>query len=254
MIRNRVHSTLLGIFALAWLPHALAGMWDDPQNLQALPGDITPDQLRATMRSFAIATGARCSTCHVYENEADFSSYDFAADDKEKKRKAREMIRMVDEINTFLDNNLDRQGMDRLNVKCATCHHGVEKPQFLNVMIEQAYREGGIEAAINRYRELRAQYYGSYAYNFSPEELNFAAERLTASGDYDAALRLMDLTLEYDPGYARAFVLKATSRLAMGDREGARLDLLKALELEPDDAWTRQMLENLERAGPPNEN
>jgi len=101
------HNTIASTASLAMLlseifATANAGLFDDPQNLKVLPKDITPKQLSATMRGFAINTGSRCSTCHVGKIESDLSTYDFSLDEKEKKQKARTMIRLVDDITVSL--------------------------------------------------------------------------------------------------------------------------------------------------------
>jgi hypothetical protein len=43
--------------------------------------------------------GVRCSHCHMGEESDPLETYDFASDDKLLKRKAREMIRMMQAIN-----------------------------------------------------------------------------------------------------------------------------------------------------------
>ncbi len=239
----------LAALLLAWIPPAAAGLWDDPQNIQALAEDITPDQLRATMRNFASDTGSRCSTCHVYENEADLRTYDFPADDKEKKRKAREMIRMVAEINAFIAANIGETGAAKVRVECSTCHRGAAKPEMLHDIVERTYLAEGTEAAIAEYRSLREQYYGSYAYDFSPKELMVVAESLAARGDHEAAIGFLNLNLELNPQYARGYVLKANMLAETGNKAAARENLLKAIELEPDNPWNRQLLENLDNSG-----
>lgn len=240
---NFVTATIL----TAWLTPAGAGLFDDPQNLQALPQDISPQMLSETMRNFATDTGSRCSSCHVHEVEADLSTYDFPADDKEKKRKARQMIRMVADINAFIAANIGSTGAAHVKVECATCHRGLEKPELLHDVVEETYRAEGIEPAIARYRELRQRYYGTAAYEFAPRELMIVAESVAAAEEYGSAIRFLDLNLEYHPEYARALVLKASFLVNMGNREAARENLLRAIELEPDNPWNRQALENLDK-------
>ena len=62
-------------------------------NLQVLPGDIAKNQLVAIMKAFSFTTGQRCSFCHVATD--DLSEADFPADEKEQKKKARELLRMI---------------------------------------------------------------------------------------------------------------------------------------------------------------
>ena len=239
---------VLCLFATPATP-SVAGLWDDPQNLEVLPGDISPDELRETMRSFATSTGSRCFTCHVGEVEADLGTYEFTLDDKEPKRKARHMIRMVNDINASLEAGLGKPAAELVRVECATCHRGRAKPEMLDDVIERTYREHGMGAAIAEYRGLRDRYYGDYAFDFSPRPLLMLAERLAADEDYDAAVRFLDLNMEFHPDSARTLQVKAQVQAAAGDRAAARASLLEAIELEPDDPWTRQLLDNLDAHG-----
>jgi photosynthetic reaction center cytochrome c subunit len=81
-----------------------------PKNLQIL----TPQTLMPAMRSFTQALGVQCSFCHV---QGDFSS-----DQKETKKTARMMLKMVRKINA--DNWTD----GKRHVACYTCHRGAEMP------------------------------------------------------------------------------------------------------------------------------
>lgn len=245
-IGKRIGIFVLPAGLLVFVAPAMAGLWDEPQNLKALPENISPDELRETMRSFATSTGSRCFTCHVGEVEADLSTYDFTLDDKEPKRKARHMIRMVNDINAYLEAELGKPAAELVKVECATCHRGRPKPEMLHDVIERAYREDGMEQAITEYRELRDQYYGDYAFDFSPRPMMILAERLAADEDYDAAVRFLDVNMEFHPDSARTLQLKAQIQAAAGNRDGARASLLQAIELEPDNPWTRQLLDNLD--------
>jgi len=225
---------------------ASAQIFDDPENLQALPKDITPEQLRSTMRSFATSTGSRCSTCHVYEDEADLSSYDFAADEKQKKLTAREMIRMVSDINSKVSEIQAKPSAELVAVTCATCHRNQEKPRMLPDVIQQAYLEEGLEGAMAQYRELREQYYGGYEFDFSPGSLQEIAERLAAASDFPAALAMLDLNLEFHPDFAPGYGMKAEVQMRSGDKEAARESLLKAIEIAPEEPWYKMMLQRLD--------
>jgi hypothetical protein len=83
-----------------------------PKNLQVLK-DVPPDQLQLTMQYIAASLGVQCNYCHV-QGQNDL-------DDKETKKTARQMMKMVDQLNsTFFD------GKPR--VSCASCHNGRSKP------------------------------------------------------------------------------------------------------------------------------
>lgn len=175
-------------------------------NLQVLPEDIPRGQLVGLMRSFTFATGLRCSSCHVGEEGEPLESYDFASDEKASKRKAREMIRMVQAINdTYLAAVPDREG---LRVGCVTCHHGVRRPEDIETIITRAAEEDGVPAAIERYHALRDEYYGSAAYDFRERPVVNAAGALARTGDVDGAVALLEMITELeDETWASWFTL-----------------------------------------------
>src|SRR6185436_12985713 len=75
--------------------------------------DVPADQLQLTMQYIAASLGVQCNYCHV-QGQNDL-------DDKETKKTARQMMKMVDQLNaTFFD------GKPR--VSCASCHNGRNKP------------------------------------------------------------------------------------------------------------------------------
>ena len=83
-----------------------------PKNIQVLK-DVPLDQLQLTMQYIAASLGVQCNYCHV-QGQNDL-------DDKDTKKRAREMMQMVQDINgKFFD------GAPRLS--CASCHNGRAKP------------------------------------------------------------------------------------------------------------------------------
>lgn len=64
-------------------------------NLQVLPKNIRKPELVRIMKSFALTFEKRCSFCHVATD--DLSQADFASDEKETKRKARELLQFIGE-------------------------------------------------------------------------------------------------------------------------------------------------------------
>jgi photosynthetic reaction center cytochrome c subunit len=93
-------------------PPTGGGRGGPPKNLQVLK-DVPQDQLQLTMQYIAASLGVQCNYCHVQgQNELD---------DKDTKKTARRMMKMVDELNaTFFD------GKPR--VSCASCHNGRNRP------------------------------------------------------------------------------------------------------------------------------
>jgi tetratricopeptide (TPR) repeat protein len=233
------------VFESIFVP-ADAGMFDDPKNLKALPEDITSAELRATMRGFAINTGSRCSDCHVYENERDLSTYDFSLDDKEKKRKARAMIRMVEDINSYLATNLDKPAGEMVKVHCGTCHRGQARPEMLQDVLAKTNGSEGLGEAISEYRALRERYYGSHTFDFSEGVLLNLGGRMAKAGDVKAALGFLELNLEFYPESARSYAVQGQVYERNGDVEAARSSFTKSLELDPGNEWTRKMLADLD--------
>lgn len=84
------------------------------QVFQTLPST----ELMPAMKFMADALGVKCSYCHVTN---DTGRWPVDRDDKAAKGRAREMIRMTREIN-----RANFKG--RVEVTCATCHHGAVKP------------------------------------------------------------------------------------------------------------------------------
>ena len=118
---------------------------------------------------------------------------------------------------------------------------------MLEDVVAQTYREKGLESAVAEYRQLRARYYGGYAFDFSVRTLNTLGESLAKGGDHDAALGFVDLNLEFFPESTPALVLKARILAAAGEKDAARGVLLKAVELEPENQWIRGLLRELDK-------
>src|SRR5262245_55912176 len=87
------------------------------KNIKVLNG-LPQSKLYPTMRFMATSLGFQCGSCHVIKN----GFIDAPADDKPEKQTARQMIKMVIEINKTLF-----QGEP--TVSCYTCHRGHHTPQ-----------------------------------------------------------------------------------------------------------------------------
>ena len=97
---------------------------DSLQNLQALPKSMEVSELIDVMKGFAIGLGVRCHYCHIGEEGQPLAEFDFVSDDKPEKRKARVMIRMVQQINERYLADLEQRGSPTVDVACVTCHRG----------------------------------------------------------------------------------------------------------------------------------
>ena len=243
-VRARVCALLAGLLVTAGAAAPTSAQIPSTfTNLEVLPGDISRAELVATMRGFASALDVRCNFCHVGDDPSDFTGYDFASDDKEVKRVAREMMRMRNEINGRLLAATGRD--DRLEVGCETCHRGVRRPISLADEMLRVASEDGAEVAVARYRELREGYYGRAAYDFGQGQLNTATETLLGRGEAETALALIRLNIEHLPEEPYPYFLQAQALLETGDRAGAIASLEKAVALAPDADFFRQQLERL---------
>src|SRR5205807_8034639 len=72
---------------------------DSFTNLKVLAKTIGKEELLATMRSFALGLGVRCTYCHVGREGAPLGSVKFASAGRRSKRAARVMLGRVKHIN-----------------------------------------------------------------------------------------------------------------------------------------------------------
>ena len=95
---------------------------------RALPAEIGADRLRATMVGYARSLGVRCTFCHVGEEGAPLSTFDFASDARPHKNIARGMIRLVRRLNAE-DLPPLVGASEQQRVTCYTCHRGSAEPE-----------------------------------------------------------------------------------------------------------------------------
>jgi len=227
-------------------PTATSAQWppDSIVNLQVLPEDTPFRQLVGTMRGFAGGLGVRCIFCHVGDDPSDLASTNFASDEKVKKRKAREMIRMVRRINDELLANLPERSDPPVEVTCATCHHGVSKPVGIRAILADKALEHGPDSAIAEYDRLREEYYGSYSYDFKPFMLANVAENIAQQAP-EVGIALCEYNLTLYPEDMQTFLTMAQIHQRQGNTEGAIAALERGLEVEPDNGFFKQSIERL---------
>lgn len=207
-----------------------------PTNLQVLPKDWTRQQVMQVMRSFTAALGARCSDCHVDDDDA--------SDAKPMKAQARSMLRMTMSINDDHLAALPGRGAPNVRVTCITCHRGVPRPEPIEAILRRDVEEQGVDAALRRYGELRERYYGAFAYDFTDRPLVAVAEGL-AGGQAQAALRVLEVSLELNP--RSAATLFGLARLAdtAGEKDKAIDYYRRGLEIQPGNAQAERRLREL---------
>lgn len=221
---------------------ASAQIPDKFTNLKVLPKDISKGEMIGIMRAFSGGLGVRCTYCHPGKDPDSLDGVDFASDELKHKTIARDMMKMVGEIN---DRLVPAAGMENpTRVRCVTCHRGVTEPETLDRLILSVVKDKGLDAAIARYRELREQYFGSGSYSFSAGTLNTVAEKLAQERqDLPGAIRVMQLNVEENPDAAYSHLLLGQFLAEHGDKEAAIASIERSLELEPENGYARKILE-----------
>ena len=106
-----------------------------PTNLQVLPKDWSRQQVVQVMQAFTMGLGVTCNYCHVEMAGAQPNAngqipIDAASDDKQAKKTARVMMRLVTDINSKLDADLGKStAPNGMRVQCVTCHRGSAIPK-----------------------------------------------------------------------------------------------------------------------------
>jgi hypothetical protein len=222
------------------------GKWppDSLLNLKVFPKSTAVMDLVGTMRNFALGLGVRCQFCHVGEEGKPLGTFDFASDEKRTKKVAREMIRMVQEINRRLD-TLPERKQDGLQVSCITCHRGVSRPVPLFTIMVDAATAAGADSAVRAYRALRQEYHGRDAYDFGESSLNIAAFRLGRAGKFEEAFALLRLNEELFPGSSGMYVFRGNVSLMRGDTVAAAAAYREAIRRDSTNSEARGRLRNI---------
>jgi hypothetical protein len=238
--------TALGISSVA---HAQApGKWppDSLVNTQVFPHSTPVTQLWGQMRNAAFGLGVECTYCHMGGAGAPLAQIDFISDDKRNKLVARQMFRMVDEINRRLD-SIPGRPKSLVRVTCETCHRGVARPVPLLTIISDAAIAASADSAIATYNSLRARYYGRDAYDFSEPTLTSAAFLVGRAGKYADAFRLLDLNERLFPNSSPMSVIRGNIHLMRRDTTSAEAAFREALRRNPANDEARGRLRAIKR-------
>jgi hypothetical protein len=217
------------------------------KNLKYFPADISRDTLTQRMREFSFALGVRCQYCHAGGNGITFDGVDFPSDEKAAKKKARAMLRMVDQVNKTLLPDVPSRAEPRVDVECVTCHRGLPLPKTLQTTLLEIVNKEGVAAAVTRYRALRRDDMVSGRYNFGEWEINELARRLLAANDPASAIAILEMNGEYYPKSAAIdFQLGELHRMR-GERDQALQSYRAALEKAPDLEVAKKRIEEMEK-------
>lgn len=244
----RGRSVPLLIALLVALP-AAAQIPEEFENLQVIDSEIERSELISIMRSFTRALGVRCTHCH--EGPDDLVGMDFASDELATKRTAREMLEMVRAIESghlaALPVVEEGSGERRVHVTCYTCHRGMTVPPEESAsMLAAIVESSGAREATDRFTELRAEHGDAGRYDLRPVVLFRLAREVMSSGEYDAAIIILDSLHETDPTMGDAYALRAQVEISRGNLEAAETALAKAREVEPEARlanWVEGLLE-----------
>ncbi|HSR49976.1 MAG TPA: c-type cytochrome [Acidobacteriota bacterium] len=214
---------------------------EEPENLLHL----RPENLRPVMRGFAGRLGVTCAHCHVGEEGAPLSSYDFASDANPNKKTARLMLQMLGDINRSLK-EVEPTG-ERVNMWCGTCHRGRPRPMTVAEEFREAYSERGIQDAVQHIRDLRERFYGRGAYDFSERTLNSIGYALLRQDLTEDAITVFRLNAEYYPESANVWDSLAEAYMQAGKPAQAVAFYQKSLQLDPTNQNAVLKLEELRR-------
>ena len=214
------------------------------QNLQHFPREISREELIQEMRQFSFALGVRCQYCHTGGDGISFDGVKFESDEKIPKVKARQMLRMVNEINTKVLAGISPRVEPPVRVSCVTCHRGSPVPRTLEDELMRVIAAEGVTAAAARYRELRQNAHLG-RYNFGEITVTELARRLHREKNVDAAIALLRLNAEFYPKSAEIDLMLGEVLIEKGDRDGAIASFRAALEKQPNNPRAKQRLDEL---------
>jgi tetratricopeptide (TPR) repeat protein len=250
---RKVLGRLFGIVSLTILfslPSRAQETWSwpaKPSNLQVLPKEWPGSKLSPVMIGFTRALGVRCPYCHKGEEGKPLSTYDFASDENPNKNRAREMLRMLGDINDHLK-TIQPSGDQRVNMWCDTCHRGRPRPMTLNEELGEQYRMKGLKPALDRYADLKKMYYDRGAYDFGETALNDFGYQVLENKDAAGAIQVFKLNAEAFPQSGNVWNSLAEAYMKAGDLKMAQKNYEKALKLNPEDQNSKEMLKKIKES------
>jgi hypothetical protein len=243
-------AAVAGALALVAAP-AAAQIPQRFENLPVFPRDIPRDTLTAIMRAFTGALGVRCTYCHVEREPAAGGgggggglNLNFASDSLPNKRIARRMLVMSDSINRHFLASIPERDQPPTNVNCMTCHRGLPKPSNIQTLLTSITTNQGVDSAMARYRALRENI-AAGLYDFREAPVSEAAQRLSAQGRHDDALKLLQMNQEFYPNSVNIDLQLAEVYIAKGDRDAGIARLRAVLAKNPNDRRAQQRLQQL---------
>ena len=109
-------------------------------------------------------------------------------------------------------------------------------------VLTEARIEGGVDAVIARYSELRERYYGNHTYDLRPSTLSGFARSIASEGDVDGALKLLNFANENFPGEERVMFNLARVHQQKGNKDQAVIYLRRLVDQFPDSSFYAKQL------------
>ena len=213
-------------------------------NLTVLPKDMSKKDLVDAMKNFTSSLGVRCTFCHAgkegINDPKGLEEIDFASDKIPAKDITRVMMKMTHSINTEqLTQIQEKQHIDK--VECITCHKGMEEPpKPLENILTRQFEKNGVDAALNKYNELREKYYGGFVYDFTFRPLSAFADKLIEAGKSTELINfLTDYMDKYDKNSWNAYLEIGKAYASVKNYDEAKKNYDKALEISPDNDYIK---------------
>jgi tetratricopeptide (TPR) repeat protein len=224
--------------------------------------DMPQADLLKVMQNFTQALGVQCGYCHVPAppsapargaqggrggrgGRGGQAPFDFASDDKPQKKAAREMLLIVRDLNPRVATAVGKPADATTRVGCVTCHRGVAIPRQLADILDQTTMEKGTPASVAQYKDLRKQYFGAQAYDFTEGSLVTYAAGAIGANKPDDAIAWLELNLEYYPASSRTYAALSQAQQRKSEKDAAIKSLEKAVELDPQNAQFKRQLDQL---------
>ena len=222
------------------------GKWppDSLVNVQVFAKNTPVVQVWGQMRTIAFGLGVECTFCHVGQDRARLEQIDFASDQKRTKLVARQMMRMVQEVNRRID-SIPARPSPAVTVACVTCHRGVSRPVPLASISTDVATTLGSDSAIATYCALRDRYYGRDAYDFGELSLSSAAFRTARAGKVDDAFALLRLNEQLFPGTAALSIIRGNIYLMRTDTASATAAFREAIRRDSTNDEARGRLRDI---------
>ena len=134
-------------------------------------------------------------------------------------------------------------------VRTLTVRQNLEYARRLGGGAKRPSAGRGVDAALEKYAELREEHYGRGRYDFGSGPLNSVAEKLAREkSDVDGGIAVMQANLEYNPDEAYPHILLGQLYASKGDHDKAIAELERSLEIEPDNRWAKRQLQQVKQA------